>query len=188
MQITKLHEDIYEVADFLTKQELKEVFEIIKNISEQDWFSEDTFLNQDQANFWYGKTIDFEGDTIFPVINKKIKDLFESFSMYPDNTCLQRYEPGQSIKYHKDVWNVATPLYVSYGVLLYYNDDYLGGELDYEDLGLVIKPKENSLYIHGGNILHGSRPVLGDKSRYFSTAFVYGTKDKPAKLKKELFN
>jgi hypothetical protein len=188
MKITKLHEDIYEVADFLTKQELEEVFQIINKASDQDWFSEDTLLNQDPTSFWYGKTIDFPGNTIFSAINKKIKDLFESFSLYPDNTCLQRYEPGQSIKYHKDVWNINRPLYVSYGVLLYYNNDYLGGELDYEELGLIIKPKENSLYIHGGNILHGTRPVIGNKSRYFSTAFVYGTKDEPAKLKKELFN
>jgi hypothetical protein len=116
-----------------------------------------------------------------------MKDLFESYSYYPSKMLLQRYKQGDFINYHRDQWDPDLPYYVGYGLCLYYNDDYQGGQLEYPEIGLVVKPRQNSLYIHGGSVLHGSLPVLDDKIRYFSTAFVRGTAEQPTKLKKELF-
>jgi hypothetical protein len=188
MKAKKIAEEVYEIKDFLTKEELFQVTKIIESLSESDWLSDDTPLNNDPSDFWYGKTVDFQKNIIFDSINKKIKNLFQSFAKYPESTSLQRYTSGQSIKYHRDIWNIDSPLHVSYGVLLYYNDDYSGGELDYEELGLMVKPGPGSLYIHGGKVLHGTRPVLGNGTRYFSTVFVHGTKSEPAKLKDSLFS
>jgi hypothetical protein len=42
--------------------------------------------------------------------------------------------------------------------------------------------------MHGGNITHESLPVTSDDLRYFSTAFVRGSKESPVVLNKQLFS
>lgn len=187
MKINKLHEDVYEINDFLTKEELDEVYSIINNLKEEDWFSEETAKDKDFYDFWNGKNIEFKEKTVFDTISEKMKGLFESYFYYPSNLLLQRYKISDFIKPHTDQWNPELPYYIGYGLCLYYNDDYEGGELEYPEIGLVVKPAANSLYIHGGNVLHGSTPVKNDKIRYFSTAFVRGTEDQPTRLDRNLF-
>jgi len=187
MEINKLHEDVYEINNFLSEEEFQEVLNVINGLSEKDWFSEDTTQDKDFANFWYGKNLEFKTDNIFKEINKKMESLFESYHYYPSNLLLQRYKIGDFIQPHTDQWNPDLPYYIGYGFCLYYNDDYEGGELEYPELGITVKPKANSLYIHGGHIMHGSKPVLDDKIRYFSTVFIRGTDEEPTKLKGDLF-
>ena len=183
MEIKKLHEDVYEIKNFLTAEELREVYRIIDSTKEEDWGDENT----DASDFWYGKNLDFKTENVFDTINEKMKNLLQSFHYYPSKMILQRYKIGDHIKPHTDQWIPDLPYYIGYGFCLYYNDDYEGGELEYPEIGLKIKPAANSLYIHGGNVLHGSTPVLNDRIRYFSTVFVRGTEEEPTILKKELF-
>jgi hypothetical protein len=187
MKITKLHEDVYEINDFLTSQELEEVYKIINNTDEEAWFSKDTAKDKDFSNFWDGKNLELKEETVLDKINFKMESLFESYSYYPGKILLQRYKKGDFIQPHTDQWNPDLPYYVGYGLCLYYNDNYEGGQLEYPEIGLIVKPKENSLYIHGGRVLHGSKPVLSDDIRYFSTAFVRGTDEQPTRLKKDIF-
>ena len=88
---------------------------------------------------------------------------------------------------HRDYWLRDLDYYVRYGVVIYYNDDYEGGEIEYAELGIVHKPKARSLILHGGNILHGPKKVIGDKARYFSTAFVRASVETPVVLNPEIF-
>jgi hypothetical protein len=187
MKINKLYDDVYEVEEFLTEQELADVYTIINNTPEKDWFDKSVKDKNSTPDFWYGKNLYFESTNVFDLINEKMKNLFESYSYYPEKTHLQRYKKGDFIKHHADQWIPDLPYYIGYGFCLYYNDDYLGGELDYPDLKITIKPKANTLYIHGGHILHGSLPVLDNNIRYFSTVFVRGTEESPTRLNKELF-
>jgi Rps23 Pro-64 3,4-dihydroxylase Tpa1-like proline 4-hydroxylase len=130
---------------------------------------------QNIPDFWFGKTLCFKDKNIFDDINEKMKNLFESYSYYPDKLHLQRYKKGDFITHHADQWRTDIDYYIGYGFCLYYNDEYTGGELDYPDINITVKPKSNSLYIHGGHIVHGSLPVLDDTIRYFSTVFIHGT-------------
>lgn len=187
MKINKLYDDVYEVEEFLTEQELADVYTIINNTPEEDWFDEESRNENNTSDFWYGKNLYFKSENVFNLINQKMKNLFESYSYYPEKTHLQRYKKGDFIKHHADQWIPDLPYYIGYGFCLYYNNDYLGGELDYPDLKITIKPKANTLYIHGGHIVHGSLPVLDDTTRYFSTVFIHGTEESPTRLKKELF-
>lgn len=183
MQINKLGEDVYELKNFLNASELKEVYKVIDSTKEEDW----TLQGNDPSDFWYGKNLEFAEENVFNVVNEKMKNLLESFHYYPSKMILQRYKIGDNIQPHRDQWIPDLPYYIGYGFCLYYNDDYEGGELEYPELGLKIKPSANSLYIHGGNVLHGSTPVLNDRVRYFSTVFVRGTEEEPTILKRELF-
>jgi len=184
MQITKLYDDVYEINNFLTDEELKEVYEIINRTEEESWFSKEA---SGDKGFWYGKNLQTKGETVFDTVNDKMRNLFESYSQYPSEILLQRYKKGDFIKQHTDQWLPDLDYYIGYGLCLYYNSNYDGGELEYPEIGLTIKPRENSLYIHGGHILHGSKPVLSDDIRYFSTVFVRGTEENPTRLRKELF-
>lgn len=186
MKINKLYDDVYEVENFLNEEEFSKVINLINSIPEEKWFEES--LKDKLPEFWYGKQIFFEEKNILDEINKKMKNLFVSFSYYPDGVHLQRYKINEHIQHHRDQWIPDLDYYIGYGFCLYFNDDYEGGELDYPELNLTFKPKANALYIHGGHILHGSLPVTNDKVRYFTTVFIRGTKDLPTKLNPELFN
>lgn len=188
MKINKLYDDVYEINDFLTDDQMAEVNYIIKNTPEKDWFNEQDRIEQNVSDFWFGKSLYFKGYTIFDSIRDSLENLMESYSYFPGSTHLQRYMKGDFIKHHADQWIPDLPYYIGYGFCLYYNDDYLGGELDYPEINIRVKPKANSLYIHGGHIVHGSLPVLDNKIRYFSTVFIRGTKELPTKLNPELFN
>lgn len=183
MKINKLSEDVYEIKNFLNSYEIQAIESLIGFAKEEDWNPKD----MDPSEFWYGKTLQLKSPSILDVINEKMKNLLESFHYYPGSISLQRYKFGDFIKQHRDQWIPDLPYYIGYGFCLYYNDDYEGGELEYPELKIKIKPSANSLYIHGGNVLHGSTPVTNNKIRYFSTVFVRGTDQQPTILKKELF-
>lgn len=187
MNINKLYDDVYEINNFLTDEEMKEVYKIIDNTPEENWFDKDLKEQHQTSDFWYGKNLYFNDINIFDSINSKMENLFESYSYYPQKMHLQRYKKGDFIKHHADQWIPDLPYYIGYGFCLYYNDNYEGGELDYPELNITVKPKANSLYIHGGHVVHGSLPVLNDTIRYFSTVFIHGTTEKPTKLKGDLF-
>jgi len=187
MEINKLHDDVYEIKNFLTQQELLDVYSIIRNTPEEAWFNDENKKKNDVTDFWFGKNLHFTQKTVLDSINEKMKNLLVSYSYYPSSMPLQRYKKGDFIKHHADQWIPDLPYYIGYGFCLYYNDDYQGGELDYLELGIRGKPKANSLYVHGGHVVHGSLPVLDNATRYFSTVFVRGTKESPTILNKELF-
>lgn len=187
MKIKKLHDGVYEINDFLTKEELNEVFSIIESTPAEAWFGDESKADKDFADFWHGKNLFLDGETILNRINEKMRNLMGSYHYYPPGIAIQRYFNGDYINSHRDQWNPDLPYYIGYGFCLYYNDNYAGGELEYPELGIKVKPKANSLYIHAGDVLHRSWPVLDDSVRYFSTVFVRGTDEEPTTLNKELF-
>lgn len=187
MKINKIYDDVYEIENFLTESEFEEVKKLINSFSEEDWNNEEMRVKNQIPDFWFGKQIVFNEENIFSKANKKMESLFASYSYYPLGMILQRYKKGDFIQHHADQWRTDIDYYIGYGLCLYFNDDYEGGELDYPDLKITIKPKANSLFIHGGHIVHGSLPVLSDDIRYFTTVFVRGTTELPTKLNPELF-
>lgn len=187
MKINKLYDDLYEVNDFLTEDQMSEVLDIINNTPEELWFDEEARIEQNISDFWFGKSLYFKHPSVFDSIRNSLENLMESYSYFPHSTHLQRYKKGDFIKHHADQWIPDLPYYIGYGFCLYYNDDYLGGELDYPEINIKVKPKANSLYIHGGHIVHGSLPVLDDRIRYFTTVFIHGTEQQPTRLKGDLF-
>lgn len=187
MKINKLYDDLYEIENFMTDNEFTEVFKILNSTPEERWFDLEMKKEHDIPDSWFGRTLHLKEITIFDSINEKMKNLLESYYYYPEKLNISRYKKDGYIQYHSDQWIPDLPYYIGYGFVLYYNDDYEGGELDYPDLKITIKPKANTLYIHGGHIVHGSLPVLNDSIRYFSTVFVRGTEEEPTRLRKDLF-
>lgn len=60
---------------------------------------------------------------------------------------------------------------IEYGVVIYLNDNFVGGELHYPDRDLTIKPEKGMLVYHSGDVLHEVLKVTsGD--RYTLTSFI----------------
>lgn len=188
MKVNLLSPDIYEIEDFISIEEQTNILDYCNLLDESEWWFDDGSV----SDFFNGKSSIVEKLKIFEDINERIKNLFSNFHNINPMT-LARHLDSHFMFPHVD-WDpeyfksVGTSMeqYLRYGLILYYNDDYLGGALNYPNLGIVHKPKARSLLIHGAHILHGTTKVLGP-TRYFSTTFVFVTKGNTVKLNKDIF-
>ena len=181
MKVNRLSPDIYEIEDFVTIEKANQVLEYSKSLEESDWWHE-----EQKETFFYGKQKWGKLPEIFDEIDQNAKNLFSS-ALDIGNIALQRYLDNEPMRLHRDYWLKDLDYYIRYGIVIYYNDDYEGGEIEYPELGIVHKPKARSLVLHGGNILHGPKRLIGDGSRYFSTSFVRGSADSPVLLNHSIF-
>ena len=95
---------------------------------------------------------------------------------------LRKYPPGSYLRMHADAegyygitpqplknYNPKNPtseVLNEYSSILYLNEDYQGGELYFEELDLLVKPKANQLvfFPSGSEFRHEVRPVIsGDR-------------------------
>lgn len=60
---------------------------------------------------------------------------------------------------------------IDYGVVIYLNDNFEGGELSYPDLDLIVKPEKGMLVCHSGDVMHEVLKVT-DGDRYTLTSFI----------------
>ncbi len=184
MKVNLLSPDIYEIEDFVSIDEQTAILEYCKTLDEAEWWKSDN--PEYEKGFFFGKQKIGELPQVFRDINKKVKAIFDDV-MYVDDVSLQRHPSGNFMEVHKDYWNKEIDYYIRYGIVIYYNDEYTGGEIHYPSLEFSHKPKARSLVMHGGNIPHGTKKVTSNGYRYFSTSFVRGTVDKPVILNQELF-
>ena len=187
MIATKIHDDIYEIENFITDDEHRYILDLINSLDEKDWFCERE--DYTTPEFWFGKSMFFSTDhpQIIKDINKRIESLFMFSYRISNITSLNRYSKNESMATHRDNHTKDGDIHSAYGVVLYYNDNYLGGEIEYPELNIKIKPKSKSLIIHGGDILHGTCPVIDDNTRYFSTAFIKEKIGTTVKLNPQIF-
>jgi len=181
--INKIAENVYEIENFLDKSEIKEILNIINNADVEEWYDKNS-----AGTMWYDKSLFLHDHKELgkKIIFDKIDYIFTSYFYCEKELKISRYKKGDQIKNHRD--NDTTPkgYYLGYGLVIYYNDNYLGGEIDYPELGITIKPKAGSALMHGGEVLHGSLPVLDNVERYFTTIFMRGNEEYPITLNKEL--
>jgi hypothetical protein len=181
MKVNRLSPDLYEIEDFITPEQQSNVLEYCQSLNESDWWHEEQI-----GTFFYGKQKLGQLPEFFNDINKNVQNLFSNL-LYVGDLALQRYLDKEPMQVHKDYWLKDLDYYIRYGIVVYYNDNYLGGEIEYPELGIVHKPKARSLVLHGGNILHGPKKVIGDTPRYFSTGFVRGSIEVPTGLNQDIF-
>lgn len=184
MKVNRLSPDIYEIEDFVTLEQQQKVLDFANSLEDIDWSK--IVDGQDDKSFFYGKQYHGDKPDVFKEIDDNVESLFLN-TVNPSAVALQRYKNGEAMSVHNDYWLKDLDFYIRYGIAIYYNDDYLGGEIEYTDLGIVHKPKARSLLMHGGNIAHGTLPVRSENHRYFSTTFVHGSVDNPVILNPDVF-
>jgi len=185
-KINKLAKDVYEIENFLDQSEISSILEIINNSKTEDWFA--TSKDTNFYDFWYDKSLYLldHQELCKKIVFDKVDYIFPSYFYCEKELKVSRFNKDDQIRDHRDNDTTPKEYYLGYGLVIYYNDEYLGGELNYPELGITIKPKAGSALLHGGEIMHGSLPVLDDTTRYFSTIFMRGNDEYPITLNKDL--
>jgi hypothetical protein len=171
MRLTIHKNTVYEFEDFLSIEEQNKLLQIATNIGE----------NWDSANneWWMGKMAHTQ-DPIIKEIEKRLHSMFISYDHINYLDAINRFIPGVEMGEHTDEVGHED---IKYGIVIYINDDFNGGEICYQDLDMIHKPKARSLVIHPGNVKHSVNKVLPGPTRYSMTTFVHGTESTPAIIK-----
>ena len=187
MKVNLLYPEIYEIEDFVTVEQQEKVLEYCASLKDSDWFSDDKYV----SDFFKNKIFDKITLDAISEIDEKIKTLVHDCYMLHPVNLIRHLENDFMYPHtddHKDNEQAnERKTYSRYGLIIYYNDDYQGGELVYPNLGIVHKPKARSLLIHSGKHLHGTSKVIGNLPRYCSTTFFIGNKDNHPALNEDVF-
>lgn len=195
---TELYRQVFLIEDFLTQQDIDDVFEVINAADEETWkkhymdglrmLSEQKYGRTDIDNLveeglleitdgWVDKTLSFMHLEIRNRINDKLEKVFSSIDGLNANGVgtVQRQYAGVPLKAHVD--NHADPSLV-YAAVMYLNDDYTDGELFFTKIGLRLKPKAGSLMVFatGEEHEHGVEAPGEGPYRYVLPCFI-GKKD-----------
>lgn len=195
------HPDIIEVKNFLTIEECKQILNKAESLSEADWSSIYMESIKAMVKAQYN-TDDYQAliDNGTIGINNGIKDKvgaidnfqnsqkwFDTLLTFFDRPDLiipaagsyshiQRHYPGSKFDYHVDSqgFDGKADSNVMYTCVLYFNDDYNGGELDFPDQDITFKPGAGSLVIFnsGPEFTHGVKEIQEGPTRYAATCFI----------------
>lgn len=174
MKVNKLHEQIWEIEDFLSNEELTVLLSVAKDSPESFWYQDES------PEHWKGKVLMatdvLMDDPIYgefmELLDIKVSNIFINYTKVLGISSIMRYRPGEGKGVHRDNEG-EQDLNNVYGLVIYLNDDYEGGELYYPTIEYSIKPKKNSVLIHYAGLEHGVNDVISG-IRYVLTSFVEG--------------
>lgn len=108
-----------------------------------------------------------------PEISNRIMSCFNDAHSHTKITNIRRLKDNEFMHPHKDGGYPNSKETIVFGIAIYLNDDFEGGEINYPDLNLSIKPKRSSMIIHDAKLLHQVLPVKSG-NRYSITTFIFG--------------
>lgn len=162
MNIIEHSSEIYEIEDFLT-------------IEEQDLFLssciDDGWEESHPGNIV--KKMTTKQEEVAKKMLVRLSDFFDNMDSFTEVNRLRRLTTGEFMHPHKDGGDPLNPKVIVFGIAIYLNDEFSGGELSYTDLDLTIVPKPRSLVIHDAKFNHEVKAVKSG-TRYSITAFVFG--------------
>lgn len=163
MNLIKHAEGVYEIKEFLDEKQINGF--LSKARDSADW-------NTLQP----GNTVKYMGDKLhlkMEPVYKNIETLFTNIESIIYSRDLRRLTDSEFMWPHTDGGNPDDPRKIVFGIAIYLNDDFTGGELIYPDLGLSVTPKAGSMVIHDASLKHQVFPVVAGE-RYSITTFVFG--------------
>jgi predicted 2-oxoglutarate/Fe(II)-dependent dioxygenase YbiX len=166
----KIHDEAYVYHNFLSNKECREIVNYLKNLKE--WDSPHSTKNKMLAQY-----------------NDRLKNLFFGKTFINNLEEIQRRSINEGHSLHIDIPNYANELLYMvtdkknieimnismgiYGFIIYFNDDYEGGEICYPEYGIDYKPKQGDLLIHSTESIHGVSKVKSG-IRYTTSSVVSG--------------
>jgi len=184
------------INNFIDLDDLKVIQKFLPTINEwmdagENQYAEDGTCTYD-SSYWTDRQCSWDileriNIDVFNIIDKYIQKM-KVYLEYCFNVELStrppviiKWRPGMEQRPHADKqMNDGRPNpFPTYDInsLIYYNDDFEGGELYYPDYDLIIKPKPGLAVAHPGDInyLHGVKPVIFGE-RYTTPSFYTITK------------
>lgn len=161
------HEDIYEIENFISDNTNNLLLSLVNLNGDEGWQSRGmgtTESSDDLIEIFYEEGYKIE---------TKIANLFSNVIDFNSMRKIRRLKAGEFMHGHTDLGPDGNDLSIRFGIVLYLNDDFEGGEIYYKDLDIKIKPKKNSLVIHKSTLHHEVLPVIKGV-RYSMTTFIWG--------------
>jgi hypothetical protein len=197
--VNEIIDDVIVVNNFLSKEELSQLFDIINSTPEEDWLIEYTtnlkrfcmekFKRDDVENLvkegkfeitkgWQDKNLSLIKYPISDKINQRLQKILLTAKpdiQFASAKTLQRMQEGVELKAHTDQ---HTDPAIEFATIIYLNDEYSKGELFFVNKDLELKPEAGSLVVFPGTdeFEHGVRVVGPGPIRYVIVGFVK-TKD-----------
>jgi Rps23 Pro-64 3,4-dihydroxylase Tpa1-like proline 4-hydroxylase len=122
---------------------MQKFFPESQNISDDDYYSKEM---KEIANTLYGslqKAFSHYSKEVYPFAEKNIKSREQSIH-------LLKYGPGGHLPAHQDQ-GISTRVLSS---VMYLNDDYEGGEIEFVNSGVKLKPEAGSIIFFPSNFLY----------------------------------
>jgi len=190
-----LLDEILIVRNFMSEEEFSEIWSVIDNTPEEDWFIHyrehlkqfclEKFGRDDVENLvaegkyeitvgWDDKNLDLNGTPLAKSLQSKFHNLLseaDSELQLAGFATLQRMQEGVELKAHTDQ---HTDPSIRYAAILYLNDDYVDGTLFFANKGVEVRPRPRDLLLFPGNeeYEHGVRHVGKGPTRYVVVGFV----------------
>lgn len=173
-----LDPEIYYIENFIEEDYLKEILKDC--VDQSNWTQHGDFYLKHYDNLRKKNKI------VLDYCKEKVEDTIDDeFNKLNYNYNLQKYVRSSgdwALPPHTDTWdskNDDNPTkinskHVTKGYIIYFNDDYEGGEVVYVNKNITIKPKSGMLLVHSGleECRHGVKSVSSGE-RYFLSGFVY---------------
>lgn len=182
MTIINPDPNIFIFQNFITESDAKILLNIATTATEQEW-SNYNYTERHENDEWENRILILDSCSNFDVTSKKIvqdsfskikkeinlvlnKDIYE----YTGFNTIYRSVVGQAMKTHSDS---GLGVKFKYGVVLYLNDNYTGGEIFYPNVNVEFKPEAYSLVLHPAHeaYRHGVKEVSAG-TRYSMTSFL----------------
>lgn len=188
-------DNIIWVKNFLTKEEVDFVLNVIEGASQKDWeveymsnlanFCMEKFGRDDVDNLvaegkfeitqnWVDKNLNIKHHEEQQVFYKRLSDIIDS--SFPGLelsglATIQRMQPGVELKSHTDQ---HTDPSIRYATIIYINDDYKAGELFFPNLDISLRPNPGDMLFFPGDEEHehGVKHVAEGPIRYVIVGFV----------------
>jgi hypothetical protein len=153
---------IYEYENYISDSEIEQFMDITKRSIIANGEMQ---LNIDSPEFVL----------LFEKLRKRIYPMFTNLQKMAGLFRVQRWESNTGMSLHRDdgYGERAEQVGIKWGIVIYLNDDFEGGKIDYPDHGIAFKPKMGSMLIHRGDIPHQVQ-VVTSGDRYYITGFAYG--------------
>ena len=174
-QFQEIHKNIFLIEDFISEDDRALLMEMAENASEEDW-KKDYIESLDDIKYdinypWNDKALNVDSDLKIS-LRDKIKSSINKDLIVQQFDTIQRHYSGSSLPEHSDRGYNREP---EYAIVLYLNDDYLGGELYFSKLNLEFKFPKGSMVVFatGDDYMHGVKEVLEGPTRYVITSFIF---------------
>jgi hypothetical protein len=193
--VIDIEENILLVENFISDEELKQLWDIINSTEEKEWliayqeslaeFCLHKFGRDDVENLvaegkyeitqgWDDKILNIQNNPLTSILQERIDRLVQENNPEFELTgmcTLQRMQEGVELKSHVDQ---DTDPSVRYSTILYLNDDYSEGELFFKNFDITVRPKPKSLLVFPGTAKyeHGVKHVGPGPIRQVIVGFV----------------
>ena len=182
MEKTELHPQIFLIEDFLTSDECdhyitmvqREVFEeAMINMNGRQMISKG-IRNNDRLMLFDSNL----ADKLFTKAAEFLPQEQENYSLKNFNEMIRvyKYSPGQRFKMHRDGSYIRNENEKSfYTFMIYLNDDFEGGETEFENL-FTVAPKKGTALVFYHPLRHEGKTLISGQKYVLRTDVMYSNK------------